>query len=81
MELEKEHSRDIQVIEKMKSRVNQLQAHVHDFMLQSMQETQVNLLSCKAHKGPSNGASPCHPSTGVTIVHSNSNRVVLFMWP
>jgi hypothetical protein len=51
MELEKEHSRGIQVIEKMNSRVNQLQAHVHDFTLQSMQETQVNLLSCTAHQG------------------------------
>ncbi|XP_062200080.1 structural maintenance of chromosomes protein 6A-like isoform X2 [Phragmites australis] len=40
MELEKEHARGTQVLNKMNNRVKQLQAQVHDFKLQRMQETQ-----------------------------------------
>ena len=43
MDLEKEHARGMQVLNKMNTRVRQLEAQVHEFQLQRMQQTQVNL--------------------------------------
>jgi hypothetical protein len=41
MDLEKEHERGIQMLNKMNKRVRQLQEQVHEIELQHMQETQV----------------------------------------
>ncbi|CAN6195274.1 unnamed protein product [Urochloa humidicola] len=43
MDLEKEHERGIQMLNKMNNRVRQLQAQVHEFELQHMQETQAEV--------------------------------------
>ena len=43
MDLEKEHARGMQVLNKMNTRVKQLEVQVHEFQLQHMQQTQVNL--------------------------------------
>ncbi|OEL37148.1 Structural maintenance of chromosomes protein 6B [Dichanthelium oligosanthes] len=43
MDLEKEHARGIQMLNKMNNRVRQLQAQVHEFELQHMQETQAEM--------------------------------------
>lgn len=43
MDLEKEHARGRQVLNKMNDRLRQLEEQVHEFELQHMQQTQVNL--------------------------------------
>jgi CII-binding regulator of phage lambda lysogenization HflD len=47
MNLEKEHARGRQVLNKMNARLRQLEEQVHEFELQHMQQTQVNLFSSK----------------------------------
>jgi hypothetical protein len=47
MNLEKEHARGRQVLNKMNSCLRQLEEQVHEFELQHMQQTQVNLFSSK----------------------------------
>jgi hypothetical protein len=47
MDLEKEHARGRQVLNKMNARVRQLEEQVHEFELQHMQQTQVNFFSYK----------------------------------
>jgi hypothetical protein len=47
MDLEKEHARGMQVLNKMNTRVRQLEAQVNEFQLQHMQQTQVNLFFSK----------------------------------
>jgi len=47
MDLEKEHARGRQVLNKMNARLRQLEEQVHEFELQHMQQTQVNLFSSK----------------------------------
>jgi CII-binding regulator of phage lambda lysogenization HflD len=47
MDLEKEHARGRQVLNKMNARVRQLEEQVHEFELQQMQQTQVNFFSSK----------------------------------
>nr|CAB3456476.1 unnamed protein product [Digitaria exilis] len=44
IDIEKEHARGVQMLNKMNKRVTQLQAQVCEFELQHMQESQVNLL-------------------------------------
>ena len=48
MDLEKEHARGMQVLNKMNTRVRQLEAQVHEFQLKRMQQTQVNLFFLNA---------------------------------
>ena len=43
VDLEKEHVSGMQVLNKMNTCVRQLEAQVHEFQLQRMQQTQVNL--------------------------------------
>ncbi|KAJ1288974.1 hypothetical protein BS78_02G129900 [Paspalum vaginatum] len=43
MDLEKEHARGIQVLNKLKARVIQLEAQVHEFQLQHMEQTQAEV--------------------------------------
>ncbi|RLN33350.1 hypothetical protein C2845_PM03G29530 [Panicum miliaceum] len=43
MDLEKEHARGMQVLNKMNTRVRQLEAQVHEFQLQHMQQTQAEV--------------------------------------
>ena len=48
MDLEKEHARGMQVLNKMNTRVKQLEVQVHEFQLKRMQQTQVNLFFLNA---------------------------------
>ncbi|XP_039809676.1 structural maintenance of chromosomes protein 6B-like isoform X4 [Panicum virgatum] len=43
MDLEKEHARGMQVLNKMNTRVKQLEVQVHEFQLQHMQQTQAEV--------------------------------------
>ncbi|KAG2589578.1 structural maintenance of chromosomes protein 6B-like isoform X3 [Panicum virgatum] len=43
MDLEKEHARGMQVLNKMNTRVRQLEAQVHEFQLKHMQQTQAEV--------------------------------------